>query len=71
MERRLIAEYRAVVEALLPRLTAANVSAAAEVASYPEDIRGYGHVTDASLPKAEARRDAALKALDTPAAAAA
>jgi indolepyruvate ferredoxin oxidoreductase len=43
-ERALIAEYEATVERLLARLTPANHSLAAQIASIPEDIRGFGHV---------------------------
>jgi indolepyruvate ferredoxin oxidoreductase len=43
-ERKLIADYRAMVEELLPALSAANLPQAVEIARVPEDIRGYGHV---------------------------
>jgi indolepyruvate ferredoxin oxidoreductase len=44
VERALIDEYRASIEALLPRLTSGNHAAAVAVARIPEQIRGYGHV---------------------------
>jgi indolepyruvate ferredoxin oxidoreductase len=44
MERALVVEYRQLVLGLLPRLTAANLAAAIELAQLPEQVRGYGHV---------------------------
>jgi indolepyruvate ferredoxin oxidoreductase len=44
MERGLIAEYEADVEKLLARLSLANHSLAVQIASLPEDIRGFGHI---------------------------
>jgi len=43
-ERALIDEYRAAIEELLPTLDAGRLALAVEIASVPEDIRGYGHV---------------------------
>ena len=43
-ERALIGGYRASIEALLARLSAASHAEALEVARVPELIRGYGHV---------------------------
>ena len=43
-ERALITEYRQTVEELLARLSAERLALAVEIASLPEDIRGYGHV---------------------------
>ncbi|HLS83039.1 MAG TPA: indolepyruvate ferredoxin oxidoreductase family protein, partial [Arenimonas sp.] len=55
MERQLIADYAQVVEELLAGLEAGNADLAAEIASVPEHIRGYGHVKEAHLAKAKAR----------------
>ncbi|GAA4796964.1 indolepyruvate ferredoxin oxidoreductase family protein [Lysobacter hankyongensis] len=55
MERRLIADYFATVERLLASLDTGNAALAAEIASIPEHIRGYGHVKEAHLHKAKAR----------------
>ena len=44
MERALIGEYRASIEAVLAGLDAANLGLATRIARIPEDIRGYGHV---------------------------
>jgi len=59
-ERALIEDYHAVVLDLIGGLTAANLATAVEVASYPDRIRGYGHVKAASLVEATQVRDAAL-----------
>ena len=44
MERALILDYERTVEELLADLTPAKLSLALEIASLPEEIRGYGHV---------------------------
>jgi indolepyruvate ferredoxin oxidoreductase len=60
-ERRLITDYEALIDELLPRLAAHNHAIAAELASIPEHIRGYGHVKDRHL-KAAKTKEAALVA---------
>jgi indolepyruvate ferredoxin oxidoreductase len=60
MERRLIEEYFATIEGMLPRLTPQNIALAAEIASIPEQIRGYGHVKEANVHKAQAKQQALL-----------
>ncbi|MEA9553847.1 indolepyruvate ferredoxin oxidoreductase family protein [Xanthomonas campestris] len=59
-ERQLIADYLATVNTLLQRLDKDNVGLAAQIASIPEHIRGYGHVKDAHLHEAKAREAALL-----------
>jgi len=54
-ERRLIADYEQVVEELLRALDAGRVQLAAEIASIPEFIRGYGPVKEKSVQDAKAR----------------
>jgi indolepyruvate ferredoxin oxidoreductase len=54
-ERALISQYRASIEALLPRLTAANHAQALEIARVPELIKGYGHVKSRHLVDARAQ----------------
>jgi indolepyruvate ferredoxin oxidoreductase len=49
MERALIAEYRAMVEGLLPSLDGAGYANAVELASLPEQIRGFGHVKEQAV----------------------
>jgi indolepyruvate ferredoxin oxidoreductase len=55
MERQLIEDYRASIEALLPRLSEDNLAQAVELASVPEQIRGFGHVKLDNLQKAKTR----------------
>ncbi|GAB2487000.1 indolepyruvate ferredoxin oxidoreductase family protein [Comamonas humi] len=57
MERALIAEYRRCIEELLTRLDAGNLALAVEIASIPEDIRGFGHVKERHLHAARAKWD--------------
>ena len=63
MERKLIVDYFATVDGLLGKLTGDNAKLAAEIASIPEHIRGYGHVKEAHLHKAKAREAELLKKL--------
>ena len=60
-ERQLIADYEATVEELLRGLSAERHSLAVEIASLPEDIRGFGPVKAESIAKAKAR-EAELRA---------
>ena len=55
MERQLIDDYQASIEALLPRLSDANLKSAIELAKLPEQIRGFGHVKLDNLQKVRVR----------------
>src|SRR2546428_139912 len=55
LERQRIADYEALIDELLPRLAAHNHALAVELASIPEQIRGYGHVKDRHLTAAKAK----------------
>ncbi|KAF1693593.1 indolepyruvate ferredoxin oxidoreductase family protein [Pseudoxanthomonas koreensis] len=66
MERQLIADYFTTVEKLLAKLDAGNLELAAQIASIPEHIRGYGHVKEAHLHKAKAREAQLLQDWDSP-----
>jgi len=44
IERQLITKYETVVDTLLEGLNRSNHSIAVEIASLPEQARGYGHV---------------------------
>jgi len=55
-ERALVGEYEQLVDELLGRLDAGNHALAIELASLPEEIRGYGHVKARHLEKARARQ---------------
>lgn len=56
MERDLVEEYFATLEEIAGALTPANHAAAVGLAALPDDIRGYGHVKDASVARAAAKR---------------
>jgi indolepyruvate ferredoxin oxidoreductase len=60
-ERALIQEYRASVEELLRALSGDNHALAVEIASLPEQIRGYGHVKDRNLAATRTRWQALLQ----------
>ncbi|MCR6495114.1 indolepyruvate ferredoxin oxidoreductase family protein [Thermomonas sp. S9] len=65
-ERALIDDYQRTVAGLLETLDAGNVGLAAEIASIPEHIRGYGHVKDAHLHQARTRQAELLKEWGNP-----
>ncbi len=48
-ERALIGEYRAIMEGVLPSLTAQTHGWAVDVARVPEGIKGFGHVKERNL----------------------
>jgi indolepyruvate ferredoxin oxidoreductase len=66
LERRLIAEYEAVLDEALRRLTPANHEIAVELARLPEQIRGFGHVKARHLAVAKRRESELLAALRAP-----
>jgi indolepyruvate ferredoxin oxidoreductase len=55
-ERGLIREYEGLIDELLGGLRPDNHSLAVKLASIPDDIRGYGHVKDAHLAKAQRKK---------------
>ncbi len=63
MERALIEQYRQDVENVLSTLHAGNLDLAVEIASLPEEIRGYGHVKDEAIERVSARRKSLLDAI--------
>ncbi|MEM9344881.1 MAG: indolepyruvate ferredoxin oxidoreductase family protein [Pseudomonadota bacterium] len=65
MERRLIAEYKSDINALLAK-PPANREAAIALARLPLEIRGFGPVKHANAERAAARRRELLAVLDTP-----
>ena len=65
-ERALIAQYRQTVDALLPKLTPANLAKATAIAGIPEDIRGFGHVKEKNLKAAKEKEAALLQSFDAP-----
>src|SRR5205814_1717136 len=56
-ERELIAHYEATVERLLSKLAPANHALAVQIASIPEEIRGFGHVKTRHLAAARKKHD--------------
>ncbi|WP_019142084.1 indolepyruvate ferredoxin oxidoreductase family protein [Noviherbaspirillum massiliense] len=58
-ERELIRQYRDMVESLLPKLNSDNLAKAVELASIPEEIRGFGHIKERNL-KAAKEKEARL-----------
>ncbi|MCD9032643.1 indolepyruvate ferredoxin oxidoreductase family protein [Luteimonas sp. Y-2-2-4F] len=65
-ERRLIEDYARTIDGLLDRLDAGNLRLAVEIASVPEQIRGYGHVKEAHLHRARAREAELLREWNDP-----
>jgi indolepyruvate ferredoxin oxidoreductase len=59
-ERALIDEYFTTVDELLAQLDRENLALAVEIASLPEQIRGYGHVKDKHLATVQPRREQLL-----------
>jgi indolepyruvate ferredoxin oxidoreductase len=60
MERALITEYEQSVERLLAGLTAQNHAAAIQIASAPEEMRGYGPIKKRNVDAARKKRDELL-----------
>jgi indolepyruvate ferredoxin oxidoreductase len=63
-ERRLITDYERTVDDLLARLTPDNHGVAVQIASIPEEIRGFGHVKQRHL-RAAKEKEANLLAVYT------
>jgi indolepyruvate ferredoxin oxidoreductase len=62
MERQLIADYFADIDQLLSKLDRDNLKLAIDIASIPEQIRGYGHIKEANFTKAATSREQLLAA---------
>jgi indolepyruvate ferredoxin oxidoreductase len=69
MERRLIGEYRALVQGLAERITEANLPTALRIAGAASAIAGFGPVKDAGVARYRAEVEALLTELDRPEAA--
>ncbi len=54
MERRLIADYEAGLEKMAAELNAERLPLAVQIASLPDQIRGYGHIKEAAVKTAAA-----------------
>ncbi len=66
MERRLIGEYRAVIEELLATLDTDNHRLAVEIAKLPQKIRGFGHIKEANAKRTKAEETELLVAWRNP-----
>jgi len=66
MERRLVDEYHATIDELVAGLAPDNLALAVDIASVPEQIRGYGHVKERHHAAAAKRRDELLAAWRNP-----
>jgi indolepyruvate ferredoxin oxidoreductase len=64
-ERALIAEYEGDIERLLAKLSPANHSLAVQLASIPEEIRGFGHVKTRHLAAARKKHDELIARFDS------
>jgi indolepyruvate ferredoxin oxidoreductase len=65
-ERALIGEYQASIDEVLSSLNAGNHATALEIASLPEQIRGYGHVRQASADTAGVERERLMQQFQQP-----
>jgi indolepyruvate ferredoxin oxidoreductase len=66
LERRLIGEYRALIERVAARLDERNLAAAIELAAAASRIAGYGPVKHAALAAYEAELPSLLAAFESP-----
>ncbi len=66
LERRLIKEYEATIDALLGSLRRDTLALAVEIAGLPEGIRGYGPIKERSVAAARQRQDELMAALHNP-----
>jgi indolepyruvate ferredoxin oxidoreductase len=60
MERELIREYERSVEELIKGLSAQNHALAVQIASVPEDMRGFGYIKQRNVEAARKKRDELL-----------
>jgi indolepyruvate ferredoxin oxidoreductase len=67
MERQLIRDYELIIDEVLGALTPDNHALAVQIASIPEEIRGFGHVKERHLKAAKDKEASLLGALRTPA----
>ncbi|MGE3479666.1 MAG: indolepyruvate ferredoxin oxidoreductase family protein [Dongiaceae bacterium] len=65
MERQLIADYKAQIDGLLVKLSAANYDMAVKLASLPEEIKGFGHVKEKNFHETKKKEKELLTKLST------
>ena len=66
LERRLIAEYEALVAEMLAGLSAENHATAVALAALPEQIRGYGHIKEGNVALVRKHQEELLAAFRSP-----
>jgi indolepyruvate ferredoxin oxidoreductase len=66
LERRLIADYEALVAEILAGLSAENHATALALAALPEQIRGYGHIKEGNVASVRKRQEELLAAFRSP-----
>jgi indolepyruvate ferredoxin oxidoreductase len=67
MERRLISDYRNLIDGLVDRLDTRNISTAIKLAQAASDIGGYGPIKTASVTRYESLLPGLLRAVEMPA----
>lgn len=68
LERRLVADYFAMIEELCAGLTPESHALAVQIAMVPEDIRGYGHIKLGNIRTAQTKWDKLLQTFRAPSA---
>ena len=66
MERRLVEDYSKLLDEITGKLSRDNLAVAVQLASVPDDIRGYGHVKERHLKLAEEKQARLLEAFRSP-----
>jgi len=67
-ERRLVAEYEALLDEITEALSPANHASAVDLAALPLEIRGFGHIKEANLTRAKAKEADLLARFRSPSA---
>ena len=65
-ERRLIVDYRRMMEEVIADLTQDNHAIACQLAELPDRVRGYGHIKERSIEAFEQERERLLQAFRSP-----
>jgi indolepyruvate ferredoxin oxidoreductase len=65
LERELVRDYRATIEAIASRVGDSDYEIAVEIAALPDEIRGYGQVKERSIAAARTKQAALLDRLGT------
>jgi len=66
MERRLIVEYRDLIERIVSSLNSANLETGIKIAAAAREIGGYGPVKEASVQRYQAELKTLLEAFNNP-----